>query len=49
MDIVMLVTQTDLITMLVTKVISLSDSNWLLRSGTWDDSGEWVDSAVWVD
>lgn len=24
-------------------------SNWILRTGLWDDSGVWDDTAVWID
>lgn len=28
---------------------SADDSNWILKTGFWNDSGEWEDDANWKD
>lgn len=32
---------------LVAQVISIGD--WILKTGSWDDTGEWVDTENWKD
>ena len=30
-------------------IIRYYDSNWILRTGEWDDGGEWIDTEYWID
>lgn len=45
-NIVSFISQAMIIT---TPYAAVESSNWLLRTGSWDDSGVWDDSAIWED